>query len=163
MRACLSACRCTGHTACTPDTCPATALPHAGSVKVSVLSRGPKDAGLLLKTLSKPINALSACPASPCSTSAPATPSSPAPATASTSNAALNMTGNPMVDMMSVFSMMYGAANAGQNPLGAVLNFPTAMTVISGVCACVCAKTAASSRHSFLWRTGAGCGLLRTA
>jgi hypothetical protein len=37
-----------------------------------------------------------------------------------------------MVDMMSVFSMMYGAANAGQNPLGAVLNFNTAMTVIAG-------------------------------
>jgi hypothetical protein len=104
-------------------------LVPAGSVKVSIVSKGAKDAGLLLKTVSKPIKALSECPSSPCQPPAapatPATPATPAPAT-------LNLTGNPMVDMMSVFSMMYGAANAGQNPLGAVLNFNTAMTVISG-------------------------------
>jgi hypothetical protein len=43
-----------------------------------------------------------------------------------------NMTGNPMVDMMSVFSMMYGASGAAATPLGLVLNANTAMTVISG-------------------------------
>lgn len=126
-------------------------------MKVSVLSRGPNDAGLLLKTVSKPVKALSACPTSPCNTAAPATPSTPAPATA---NAALNLTGNPMVDMMSVFSMMADAANAGQNPLGAVLNFPTAMSVIAGVCVCMsklqpAAGIAAFGGHRCRLRTAA--------
>jgi hypothetical protein len=36
------------------------------------------------------------------------------------------------VDMMSVFSMMYGASGVAATPLGGVLNMNTAMTVISG-------------------------------
>jgi hypothetical protein len=71
------------------------------------------------------------------------------------------LSGNPMVDMMSVFSMMYGAANAGQNPLGAVLNFPTAMTVISGVSVCVPQGCSQQQVGSF-WAVGASCGVLDT-
>lgn len=105
----------------------------AGNVKISVLSKAPTDAGLLLKTVSKPIKALSACPQSPCvkdsTASAPApTTTTPTPATPS----ALNITGNPMVDMMSVMSMLAGSSGLGATPLGMLLNYQTAMTVISG-------------------------------
>lgn len=68
----------------------------AGTVTLSVLSKGASDTGMLIKTVTKPVKALSACPLSPCQTSTPA-PSSPAPATVSNNNGALNLTGNPMV------------------------------------------------------------------
>jgi hypothetical protein len=70
-------------------------LLDVGTVTLSVLSKGVSDSGMLVKTVSKPIKPLSACPLSPCQTSTPA-PSSPAPATTN-NNGALNFTGNPMV------------------------------------------------------------------
>lgn len=57
-----------------------------------------------------------------------------------------------MVDMQSVFTLMYGAAANGQDPFGAVLNFGTAMQVIAGVCwtaGCCLACTAQCSITSF--------------
>lgn len=99
---------------------------------MSVLSKGAGDAGMLLKTVSKPIKPLSACPDSPCAQATPASPAPSSPAPASAASGAVNLSGNPMVDMMSVFSMMYGASGVASTPLGLVLNANTAMTVISG-------------------------------
>jgi len=100
---------------------------HAGSVKITVLSKAPNSAALLLKTVSRPIKALKDCPQSPCVKSATAQ----TPSTAVTESGS-RPASNPTVDAMSAFSMLYGASGVQSTPLGMIINPATALTVLSG-------------------------------
>jgi hypothetical protein len=107
-----------------------------GTLQLSVLSKAQTASAMAIKTVAKPIKALSACPASTCNpSSSPAPAASPAPSPAPAGSTTIKLTGNPAVDMMTMWGMFASGMNTSgfmNMPFLPGMDFNTVLTIISG-------------------------------
>lgn len=122
------------HVSCTGvKTCAWLAV--AGEVKLHVLSM-PAGGSQVAKTVTWPITALSACPASPCHdrTASPSTPASSRPTVTSTDdgNTVIVLTGNLLTDLHMLYEMFISSISPFSFPTS--LDAGTAFQLVDSEC-----------------------------
>lgn len=110
------------------STCP------AGIVKLYVLSSTSTSAGQVVKSVTKTVQPLAACPASPCNNQSRTTGSTAGtPSTGgstSNDNTVMYLTGNPAADLSNLFGLLTGGAGASLFKMPTALDAATVLQLL---------------------------------